>query len=265
MPTIRIRDLDMYYEQVGSGPPLVLIAGIPMTARNWRPFAALLADQFRVIAFDNRGSGESDKPPHGHTIAQYAEDAKGLIEALEMQRPHVFGVSMGGMIAQELALRAGPQLARVVLGCTHCGGRHIAPLSRDVRAAFADEGHDWDQRMATLARFAFAPGVQVRRRHFYAAFVQTKCNEPQTVADYERQRGAAARHDTCARLAHIDNPTLVITGAQDQVIPATHSGLLHAHIPRSRHHVIENAGHLFFLEQAQQTAAAVRAFLCEEP
>ncbi len=133
MPSARVPEVELYYEANGVGAPLVLIAGFGASSVIWQPdFLNGMARSFRVITFDNRGTGRSDKPDAPVTVAQMADDAVGLLGSLGIGRVHVMGVSMGGFIAQELALRRPDAVDRLVLRCTHCGPPIRIPVPREL-------------------------------------------------------------------------------------------------------------------------------------
>ncbi len=261
MPRIHVNGLGMHYQQLGSGSSLVLIAGIPGTAANWLPFAELLKHDFSVTVFDNRGSGLSDKPEDFYTIQQMATDAAALIEHLQLGPTNVFGVSMGGMIAQELAINHGHLVHRLVLGCTQCGGKHVTPPRDEVNQAFAFSEDDWAQRMRLLGPFAFSAATRREHPKFIDDFIALKMTEPQPLYAYRRQLGAVVRHATYDRLDHIACPTLVVTGDNDDIIPAVNSDTLHARIPGSTLRHLKGAGHLFFLEQPEASVTLLKEFL----
>lgn len=261
MPTVAVGDVELYYERVGRGPPLLLIAGIPGTVRDWFPFADRLAASFTVVVFDNRGSGRSDKPEGHYSIAGFADDAAGLVDALDLGTPHVFGVSMGGMIAQEFAIEHADSVDRLVLGCTHCGGDRVVQPAEAVDEAFGYDGDDWGHRIELLAPHAFAPGFPGLNPEAYDAFVGQKTADEQPLAAYRRQIGAVVRHDAADRLDRIDAPTLVLTGTDDSIIPAENSDTLVDRIPGARLATIPDAGHLFFVEKPDETAEILTSFL----
>jgi pimeloyl-ACP methyl ester carboxylesterase len=155
----QLEELELHYVERGSGPALLLVPGIPAIASDWAPLAERLSGSRRVIAYDNRGSGASSVTPAPYTCAQLAADAVALLDALGIERADVFGMSLGGMIAQELALGWPERVDRLVLGCTHCGLEHAARPDREAGRAFAMETDDWAERMEALAPFAFAAGV----------------------------------------------------------------------------------------------------------
>jgi 3-oxoadipate enol-lactonase len=262
MPAARLdkheAGLELHYEERGRGPALLLIAGIPAIASDWAAVAEPLSATRRVIAYDNRGSGASTVTPGPYTTAQLAADGVALLDHLGVERADVFGMSMGGMIAQELALGWPERVNRLVLGCTHAGVAHAARQPRDSGRAFAMETDDWAERIRALAPFAFSASVdpELLRR-----FIEKKAGDVQDLDGFRAQIAAVLAHDTFDRLPRIECPTLVITGDDDRVIPAASSDVLHGRIPGSRLEVIAGAGHLFFLEAPERTLTALSRFL----
>ena len=253
--------LTLHYEEYGSGRPLLLVAGIPAIASDWRGLAERLAEgDHRVLAYDNRGSGQSSVTPGPYSTAQLAADALALLDHLGVAQADVFGMSMGGMIAQELALLAPARVRRLVLGCTHAGLRHASPQPAAAGRAFALDSDDWALRMRTLAPFAFAEDVDAE---LLQAFIAKKSLDVQDLGGYRAQIAAVLGHDTAARLQEIRAPTLILTGDQDRVIPGASSDLLAERIPDSTLRVIAGSGHLFFIEQPEQTLAILEDFLAE--
>lgn len=251
--------IELHHEEHGSGPPLLLIAGIPAVASDWRPVAERMAAAGRrTIAYDNRGSGSSPVTPGPYTTAQLAADAVALLDRLGIERADVFGMSLGGMIAQELAIGWPERVDHLVLGCTHAGVRHAARQPREAAQAFALETDDWAERMRALAPFAFARGVDP---DLLERFIDKKTRDVQDPAGYQAQIAAALSHDTFDRLGRIRSPTLVITGDDDRVIPAESSNPLAERIPAARLVVIPGTGHLFFLEAPDRTHEVVTDFL----
>ena len=258
MSIARVGDIELYYEEHGTGEPLLCIKGLAADSTAWVLQTPDFAKRHRTIIYDNRGVGRSSKPQGPYSIAQMADDAAGLLDALGIERADVFGMSLGGMIAQELALRWPERVDRLVLGCTHCGVAHAARPDREAGRAFAMETDDWAERIRALAPFAFSAGVDGDR---LARFVEKKAGDVQDPEGYRGQLGAALAHDTYDRLPEIGSPTLILTGDEDRVIPATSSDILHERIPGSRLEVIAGAGHLFFLERPDESLRLLRDFL----
>jgi pimeloyl-ACP methyl ester carboxylesterase len=254
----QLGELDLHYVERGSGPALLLVPGIPAIASDWAPLAERLSDSRRVIAYDNRGSGASSVTPAPYTCAQLAADAVALLDELDIERADVFGMSLGGMIAQELALGWPDRVSRLVLGCTHCGLEHAARPDHEAGRAFAMETDDWAERMQALAPFAFAAGGD---GELLGRFIEKKSRDVQDPEGYHGQIAAALAHDAYDRLPQIDCPTLILTGDGDRVIPSASSEVLHERIPESRLEVVAGAGHLFFLERPEESVRLLEDFL----
>jgi pimeloyl-ACP methyl ester carboxylesterase len=256
----RVGDIELHVEARGDGEPLLLIAGIPAIADDWTALAEPLAATRRPIAYDNRGSGRSTVTPGPYSTRGLAADAAGLLDALGIERADVFGMSLGGMIAQELALGWPQRVRRLILGCTHAGLAHAAPMPRDAGRAFALQTDDWAERMRALAPFAFARDVDPATLE---AFIAKKARDVQDPVGYRAQIDAVLGHDSFARLPELQAPALIVSGDDDRIIPAASSDVLHERIPGSRLEVLAGTGHLFFLEQPERTRALIEAFLAQ--
>jgi 3-oxoadipate enol-lactonase len=258
VPTAALSDIELHYEERGEGAPLVLVAGIPGIASDWAPLAERLAATRRVIAYDNRGSGGSTVTPGPCTTAQLANDAVALLDHLGIERSDVFGMSLGGMICQELALRHPERVARLVLGCTHAGIAHAVQPPKETGRAFAMQTDDWAERMRALAPLAFARDVDAL---LLERFTEKKSRDVQDPAGYRAHVDAVLNHDALDRLGAIRAPTLVVTGDDDRIIPSANSELLAQRIPDARLEIVGDAGHLFFLERPDRTIAVLENFL----
>src|SRR6266540_3322759 len=179
MPQLKINDIRIYYEIRGNGVPVLIIPGLPMVVSDFAPLVERLAEEFTVISYDNRGAGQSDKPDEPYTTALMAEDATGLLDGLGIKQAHVFGFSMGGMIAQELALNFGERVIRLVLGGTHSGMRHAVPPLPAVAQAFALTTTDWPERIQALAPFAFSASYSERHPEAVESFIAKKSADVQ--------------------------------------------------------------------------------------
>jgi 3-oxoadipate enol-lactonase len=259
MSLAELSGLSLYYEEHGAGPPIVLIAGIPAIANDWGALSMRLADEGRqVIAYDNRGSGASTVTPGPYSTAQMAHDAAALLDYLELEQADVFGMSMGGMIAQELAISHPDRVGRLVLGCTHAGIAYAATAPEAAGRAFALRTDDWALRMRTIAPFAFARDVAPYRLE---AFIAKKSRDAQDPIGYRAQIDAVLAHDTASRLKLIRAPTLVLTGDDDRIIPGESSHLLVERMPDASLRIIPGTGHVFFLEQPGETIEILADFL----
>jgi len=261
MAVIDVGGVQLACERAGSGPPLLLIMGMSGTALSWgEPFLELLRADFDVIAFDNQGVGASSRLEAPITIAEMAANVAGLVRALGLDSTHVLGISMGGMVAQELAL-AHPELIRTLtLGCTYCGGPGSVRGSDDAWLRIAAARASGDRELALRTSWemnvsaSFAADEQQYRR-----FAERALARPVALAVIEAQGRAAVKHDTCARLGQIELPTLVVHGSEDQVLPLANGRMIAELIPGARLEVFEGAGHMFFLERPERTAELLRA------
>lgn len=260
MSTADLGEIQLHYEEHGAGMPLLLTPGIPAIADDWGPLTRRLSAGRRVIAFDNRGSGTSTTTGGPYSTRQLAADAVGLLDHLGIRRADVFGISLGGMIAQELALGWPERVDRLILGCTHAGLAYSAPQPRETARAFSIETDDWAERMRALAPLAFSEQVEPAT---LAAFIEKKSKDVQDPEGYRAQIAAVLGHDAYERLAEIASPTLIVTGDDDRIIPALSSNVLHEAIPGSRLQEIEGAGHLFFIERPEETVRLVEDFLAQ--
>ena len=189
-----------------------------------------------------------------------AEDAAGLLDALEIDSAHVLGISMGGMIAQELALAHPERVRTLTLGCTYCGGEGSALASEAVMSKLAAAMASGDRERALRAGM----GDQRlrddgrRRRGLRDGSARSACSAPVAVAVIMEQLQACAAHDTNARLAQLAMPTLVIHGTDDQLLPVQNGRLIASLIPGARLEIFDGVGHLFFWERPERSAELVR-------
>jgi len=258
MPTAKVRDLEVYYERAGEGPPLLFISGTGGDLRN-KPnqFDGPLARSFDLLSYDQRGLGRTTKPDVPYAMADYADDAAGLLDAVGWPSARVIGVSFGGMVAQELALRHPAKVERLALACTSPGGeggasypfhqiqhlkgearaRRLIPISDTRRdAAWATANPDTYAQLVAMAAadpFAGEPGREMGAR---------------------RQLEARAAHDTWDRLDQITCPVMIAAGRYDGVaLPATQERMA-SRIPGAKLQFFEG-GHLFMIQDRSATPA----------
>jgi pimeloyl-ACP methyl ester carboxylesterase len=267
MPKVKVGDINMYYETHGRGDPLVLIPGhgTDCTTAYFRQIPGLAKD-YRVIAIDNRGSGLSDKPDMSYTMEMMAKDAAGLLAALDVHRAHVCGHSMGGMIAQHLALNYPQMTASLILVCTTCSTtEHSVPPDQAVLATLFDTQGTPEERIRRLIPLAFTqeffknePAVIER----FAGLHLKHCPPPFIVA---RHGEAMMMHNVYVRLPQISVPALVIGAAEDKVIPVENSRILASRIPGAESIILERVGHMVTVELAEAVNKAILDFLRRHP
>ena len=242
--------VDLYYERAGAGPPVLLVMGLGMNATGWWRTIPVLARSFTVLSFDNRGVGRSGRPPGPYSMAQMADDAVAVLDAAGVEAAHVYGVSLGGMIAQEIALRRPERVLGLVLAATTPGGEHaVAPDRRDARVLpparpDACRGGRMGVRPLQLrGPDATRRRPADRRGHRAAAAL------PDRAWPYVAQLAAALGHDAYERLGAVSHPTLVVHGAEDRMVHPDNARLLAERIPAAQLQLWEQTGHLFFTDE----------------
>jgi pimeloyl-ACP methyl ester carboxylesterase len=253
MSNLNVNGCNLYYEIHGQGDPLVLIMGLRRNTEWWYRQIPELAQHFQVIAFDNRGAGRSDKPVMGYSIRLFADDTAGLMEALKIERAHILGISMGGYIAQELAVNYPAKVEKLVLGCTSCGGEKAVLMSPERRQRFtANAGLQPEEILRKNMDIYFSDDFVAHNHEKIEEFVKISLRHPQPVDAFMRQYDACQRHDTADRLSRISIPTLIMTGGDDPLVPPENSHILQELIPGAELSVFPGGRHCFFIEQAEQ-------------
>ena len=229
MPRISVNGLKLFYEAEGSGEPVVLIPGFASGRAIWSMQTPALVRHFRVISFDPRGISASDKPEGPQTIGLLADDLAHLLQTLGIAAAHVVGVSFGGFVAQEFALKYPSMTRKLVLCCTSFGGpNHVPPGPGTLKAFASSEWVDSDE-------------------------------VPDHI--YRSQLEAAKNFNSESRIERIVSPTLVLTGDADAIVPVQNSRNLAARIPGAELRIIEGGSHTFFMERADEFNRIVTEFL----
>lgn len=266
MPFTPVRDIEIYYERQGRGPRLLSISGTGGDLRR-RPniFDSPLAAHFDILSYDQRGLGQSSRPDIPYTMADYADDAAGLLDALGWESCGVMGVSFGGMVAQELALRHPARVARLVLACTSSGGaggasyplHTLPPLSPAEKARWqipvADTRLDGAWQAANPAEFQALIDLAVEGSRIGA-------DEPNRQIGARRQLEARAGHDTWDRLPSLRMPTFICGGRYDGIASPANLEALHRQISGSRLEFFAG-GHGFLVQDARAYAGIVEFLL----
>lgn len=261
MPTVHVNDTQLYYELYGQGEPLLLIAGVGYGTWLWYKQVPSLSQRFRVIVFDNRGVGKSDKPDSEYTVPLLASDAFELLRALKIERTHILGVSLGGFIAQQLALDHPAVVNRLVLCSTSFGGPNMVLPAGEVLQFMAFGAGKETFRYGL--ELAFTPEYLAKNSSEIAEFIAPMQRTPQPRYAYLRQVMAPVGFNSEERLHEITVPVLVLAGEQDRVVPVENSRRLAAKLPNARLITFPDAGHLFFIERAEEANRAIINFLTE--
>jgi 3-oxoadipate enol-lactonase len=248
----------IYWDEEGPGEPLLLIMGLSYPSYMWHRTRPVLAKRFRTIALDNRGVGQSDVPPGPYSIALMASDAAAVLDAAHVQSAHVFGVSMGGMIAQEFALQYPDRVLSLILGCTASGGPHAVQPEPAALQTFMRQGMNPEQAKEAIIPFIYDAATPRERIDEDMAIRMKWYPTPQ---GYIGQLRGIMGWEAYSRIAQITAPTLVIHGETDRLVPAANGRLIAERIPGAKLVLIPHASHIFETDQPGTAHQAVLEFL----
>jgi pimeloyl-ACP methyl ester carboxylesterase len=229
---------------------VLLITGLGLSGGAWWRTVPVLARDFRVITFDSRGVGRSRSLAYSYTTEAMADDAVSVLDAAGVERAHLYGFSLGGMVAQQIALRHPERIDSLVLGATHPGGPRAIPPEREV-AAFFRRRPELPQEEAAWASVPYNYGPRCRRRRagLIAEDIAARLAHPFPADAYRAQLYAAALHNCFGRLGRVSARTLIVHGRHDRMIPVANAKLLSDLVPRSRLRILERSGHLYPTEE----------------
>ncbi len=268
MPKARVNDIEIFHQEIGpeDGEALVLIMGWGGDHTAWAFQVPAFSAQYRVILLDNRGAGQTEQPDSSYTIPGMAADTVGLLDALGIGRAHVHGMSMGGMIAQEIALSHPDRVLTLGLHCTLPQTDAFLSFRGDgmLRVRAQESREDFARMMLA---WVLSPRTVADKPGLVDVLIQRAVDNPYptSLVGLRRQADAIGRWSSLDRLGQIRVPTLITTGADDIMVPPGHSRDLHARIPHADLVVIPDAGHLHPIEQPETFNRAVLAFLSKHP
>lgn len=266
MPFTEANGIKLYYEVHGRGEPLVLIAGIGYDLWMWHRMLPGLAERFQVVVFDNRGAGRSDKPTGPYSAGLLAADTVGLMDAIGLAKAHVMGHSMGGFVAQALAIHHPERVDRLILAATNFGGPRHVPITPEAMAVLTDVSGDPVERLRRGILVSCAPGFAGRNPALVEEWVAYRIAHPIDPAGYQSQLavGLSLLPEAASfegKLAAVRSPTLVLFGAHDRVVPPGNADLLAARLPDARVAILPDAGHFFPFETPEEANRKVTGFL----
>jgi|WetSurMetagenome_2_1015567.scaffolds.fasta_scaffold139410_2 3-oxoadipate enol-lactonase len=257
MPIAKINGINLDYAVTGQGVPLVMLMGLGSGKRGWMFQTGLLKKYFKLITFDNRGVGNSDKPEGPYSIRMMAEDTIGLMDYLHIDKAHILGISLGGMIAQELAINYPQRVNKLVLGCTFC-----------THDDTSGDQPEWTKAVESGLQGNLNPmferlfNKRINRVIFGSVMKRAlKKSGAAGVAGMAGQYQASLKHDTAGRLSQVKSPTLVIGGTSDRVMKPGSFKVISDFIPQSKLVIMENGSHLLFVETRARFNKEVLGFL----
>ncbi len=242
----------LYWESAGDGPPVLLIHGLGLSGGAWWRTVDALAPRMRVVTFDHRGIGRSRSLTYASTTEAMADDAVSILDELGVDTVHVYGFSLGGMVAQQLALRHPRRVRSLVLGATHAGGPRAVRADDEVLAFVGRRmGMDTEKAAWASVEYNYGPRCRAERVDRIAEDIERRLTHPFNPHAYRAHLFAARLHNCHGRLARIRVPTMVVHGDADRMIPAANAVLLAEGIPDSRLRILEEVGHLYPTERPE--------------
>ncbi|MCF8105719.1 MAG: alpha/beta hydrolase [Desulfohalobiaceae bacterium] len=265
MPYLKCHDLNMYYRVDGTGFPVLFISGLSGGSWSWSAQIPFFAKKYRCIAFDNRGAGRTEAPPGPYSMEQMAVDTVRLLHGLEVEKTFVLGLSMGGMIAQELATLLPHRIKGLVLGCTHPGGQMQVRAKEEVyRRLVSNDGLSPKEVVEKNIPLLFRRSTQKSRPEVLDDYRKQQSEAPvQPEHAFQAQYRAILDFDFSHRLSKVGVPTLVITGSEDILVPPENSRIMAQKIPVSTLRELPETGHALHVEQPEVFNRELDAFFSE--
>jgi len=260
MPTVTVKGIKIYYERKGAGTPVLFITGLGGDHQPWAPLAEQLKDQYECVTFDNRGIGQSSRPASGYTMSDLTRDTIGLLDALSISKAHIVGMSMGGLVAQNIALQQPQRVLGLVLMGSFAAGdarlNHVLAsrkpmMKRMTRYEYFWAIAAWMFGMQTLSKPASVDGF---------AKMAAGNPHPQNLRAFSQLVDGIAQYDNRAHLKDIRKPTLVMVGEQDILTPPHLSRVLAEGIPGAKLEVIPGVGHFCVAEDTKGVAGRLIRF-----
>ncbi len=261
-----VEDSSIDYDVVGDGYPLLLISGLGFGRWSWFKQVPALSGRFRTISFDLRNVGRLDTGQGAYSVANLAAHAAALLDHLEVERAHVVGTSLGGFVAQELALGRPDLVDRLVLISTSYGGSGSEPMSLSTLGRMLGWGAtDRQDAVRRGLEVAVSEDYPTSHSEEFEQMVGWRIADSPPLSEYTKQLVAGARFDVSHGVEAIESPTLVLHGSEDRVVPASNAASLAERLPDAKLRILEDAGHLVFVEQAEETNQEILAFLKPAP
>ena len=265
MSTVNANGIEIYYQITGNGPPLTLIMGLGCSARQWEWMLPVLSGSFQVITFDNRGVGRTSKPAMEYTTDLFAEDTCALLNTLGIEKTHILGVSVGGMIAQKFSLKFPEMVERLVLGCTMPNFYHLPPKEEDSQRLQESQVLPLEKSLDVMIGLFLTEHFCKEHPDQAAKLKEIMLieREEQGQEAFLLQLAAAMNHNTLEQVKNIIASTLVITGNLDPMAPVQNARFLAEKIPNNI--VVEMPGvrHAFWVESFEESCDIIIKFLSQ--
>jgi len=260
---VKINDINMYYEIHGEGFPLVMILGFVENIFWWHPnLINKLSEKFKVILFDNRGTGRTDKPNIDYTVKIFVNDTVGLMDALKIEKAHIFGHSMGGKIAQELVLHYPEKVGKLILCSTSCGGPKTVRGSHAARLLMRQyKQYKIFELVNTIIEILLTEEFIQNNPEAVKETYQKIVKNPPPIHAYRRLINAGRGFNTYRRLKNINTPTLILHGKKDILSPSQNADILADSIPGSKKIIFEDSNHCPHFDNVEKLTQVTLDFL----
>ena len=259
MPYAKSNEIKLYYKTYGEGFPVVLISGLGSQHESWATQVPIYSKHFKVIAFDNRGIGKSDKPDHPYSIEMMADDTIGLLDHLEIEKAHIIGKSMGGMVAQWIGIKYPERVDKIVMGCSSATRDKVGNLILQL-------GRDITTKVGAKTGWMLALFLGYSREYIESNFdsimkvMENVPDNPEGITGYLNQSKGCENHEVLELLHKIKAKTLVMYGENDLITAPSRSKKLAEFIPNSIEKSFD-AGHGFWREHQKEVDEIVLDFL----
>jgi len=262
MPYADNSGVKIYWEETGKGDPLLLIMGLGYSRDMWYRTVPVVSQHYRTISFDNRGVGRSDVPAGPYPIPMMAADAAAVLDSAGVERAHVFGISMGGMIAQEFALQCPERVRSLILGCTSHGGSEAIGADAEVISTLMARGTmSAEDGVRAMIPYIYDPSTPRER---IEEDLEIRLRTFPTAEGYFAQVRGILAFDSFSRLTQLKIPTLVIHGESDRLIPPENGRRIARIIDGARLLMIPGASHIFPTDQPEISHQTILGFLAEQ-
>lgn len=262
MPYANVNGIKLYYEIYGDGDPVVLIEGLGSQLQSWATQVPIYSKHFKIVVFDNRGAGKSDKPEAGYSTQDMAQDTASLMDELGIESAHIIGKSMGGMIGQWLAINHPNKVQKLVMGCSSASrdevGNEILRMGREIATNMGPKAV-W---LMSLYLGYTREYIEINLGTIKEA-MRTVPDDPEALQGYLGQSFAVEGHNTVSKLDQIMSPTLVMLGETDLIASPKRSGQLAKLIPKSQLRIFPKVGHGFWRERQKEVDKLVLDFLLD--
>jgi pimeloyl-ACP methyl ester carboxylesterase len=259
--------IELAYQVQGKGHALVLIAGVGYGMWYWHKVLPALSERFQVITFDNRGAGESDKPDGPYSVPMLAADTVGLLDNLGASGAYILGHSLGGFIAQELAVTRPDLVSKLILASTNPGGPHVIPITTEAMQVLLDRSGDPVELIRRGVGIACAPGFADRKPDVVDELIDYRLTNPVPGPNYQAQVMAGAgmsmlsEDQVLERMHSIQVPVLILFGEHDRVVPPGNAEMMASLLPNATIQILPGCGHMFPIEDPQSAVQVITHFL----